>query len=231
MDLFEQYEREYIRSTNVIRERQNRLSELSGEKRKNAIYETERMIDDAKQLISNMEQALKSSTRERQRRNEPKIKGYEAELSRILRDLQSSASSSLGPAGPSSNRFGRSDDDDSIRNNQNYRLQMLEAHSTLENTNDRLVNANRIAVETQYIGEGVLTDLHTQRETLEKAQQNLYTIDDNMTRSRKILGAMSRRIATNKIILAFIILLLLIGNGLIIYFKWINPLVKGKKKD
>jgi len=105
------------------------------------------------------------------------------------------------------------------------RSQILVGTQTLDESSERLVNTHRIAVETETIGENVLGEMNTQKQTLERARDNLSTIDDNVTKGRRILSSMSRRIATNKLILAFIILILLAANGLVIYFKWVRTLV------
>jgi vesicle transport through interaction with t-SNAREs protein 1 len=47
-------------------------------------------------------------------------------------------------------------------------------------------------------------------------------VDDHVRTSRTILTGMARRVATNKMILAFIILLLVAAIGSIIYLKWIK---------
>jgi hypothetical protein len=45
-------------------------------------------------------------------------------------------------------------------------------------------------------------------------------IDDNLGRARGILRAMARRVMTNKLILAFIVLLLVFAIVLIAWLKW-----------
>ena len=68
----------------------------------------------------------------------------------------------------------------------------------------------------------ILQDLHGQRETLLNARDNLHGVDDNITKSRKILSTMARRAMQNKLIMAGVILLLFGSICLIFYFKLIK---------
>ncbi len=52
-----------------------------------------------------------------------------------------------------------------------------------------------------------------------RSRDTLHGADDNITKARKILSGMSRRILQNKIMMIGIILFLLVGIILIIYFK------------
>eukprot|EP01114_Cavostelium_apophysatum_P008536 TRINITY_DN21084_c0_g1_i1.p1 TRINITY_DN21084_c0_g1~~TRINITY_DN21084_c0_g1_i1.p1 ORF type:complete len:243 (-),score=45.17 TRINITY_DN21084_c0_g1_i1:37-708(-) len=222
MDMFEQYEREFTHRSNTIRDRITNLGELNGEKKKAAIYETERQIDDARKIITHMESSKKNATTERQRRMDTKIRGYQAELNKMARDLQSMSlvgssqnNRGFGGGGRYNDEYGAAD----------HRTQVLAGNRQLDESNERLLNAHRIANETENIGVDVLSELGVQRQALERARDNLGRIDDNVSKSRRILNAMTRRIATNKLILALIIILLLAANVLIIFFKWIKPLI------
>jgi len=187
-----------------------------------ATQETERLIEEANQILLHMEQCMRTATRERARRMETKIKNYTQDVNRLKRDLQSS--SLLGSTSSPSLRNNKLDGYDNTEFDP--RNQILSGQQVLEDSNERLLNSHRIAIETEAIGGEVLGDLYVQRQQLEKARDGLGTIDDNMTRSRKILSSMTRRIATNKLILAFIIVALFAANCLIIYFKWIRKLVQ-----
>lgn len=66
----------------------------------------------------------------------------------------------------------------------------------------------------------ILQDLHRQRETITNARSTLHGVDDNITKSRKILSVMARRIMQNKAIMIGIILLLFGSIGLVVYFKY-----------
>ena len=74
----------------------------------------------------------------------------------------------------------------------------------------------------QELGVSILQDLHRQRETIVHAHDTLHGADDNISRARRTLASMSRRVLTNKLIMIGIILLLLGAIGLVVYYKFIK---------
>jgi len=219
MDLFEQYEAEFLKKIGIIRERISALSNFSGERKKVAISETERLIEDAKKYYSRMEEQAN------QRRNIPqsKLRNYSSDLTRVQRDLEH--------ATLLESSFQRRDDylyDDYQVQEIDQRRRLVDNTQKIDDGTSRLHNAHRIAIETEDIGTGALTALHGQKDQLVRTRDNLGLIDDNMTRSRRILTSMSRRIVTNKIILLCIIGVLLLAIGLVVYFKWVAGLIPKK---
>ena len=71
----------------------------------------------------------------------------------------------------------------------------------------------------QQLGAQILTDLHSQRETIQHARGTLQSTDDSISKARKILSNMSKRIIQNKIILVGVALFLIAGIAIIIYVK------------
>lgn len=74
----------------------------------------------------------------------------------------------------------------------------------------------------QELGVSILQDLHRQRETIVHSRDTLHGADDNIARARRTLASMSRRILTNKVIMAGIIILLVAAILLVLYFKVIK---------
>jgi len=105
------------------------------------------------------------------------------------------------------------------------RRKLIENTGRVDESTQRLMNAHRIAIETEDIGASVVNELSSQKQTLLRTRDNLNLIDENMTRSRRILSAMSRRIITNNFILVGIILILLLAIILVSYFKWIRHFI------
>jgi vesicle transport through interaction with t-SNAREs protein 1 len=75
------------------------------------------------------------------------------------------------------------------------------------------------AAAVQELGVSILQDLARQRETITHARDTLHGADDNISKARKILGTMSKRIIANKIIMFGIAAFLLAAIILIIYVK------------
>ena len=84
-----------------------------------------------------------------------------------------------------------------------------------------VVFALKVSVETEQVGIGIIDDLETQRESLERTRHRLIDTDLQITRSRNILKKMYLNVTTNKIILICIIFIelgILIG---LVYWKFI----------
>lgn len=77
----------------------------------------------------------------------------------------------------------------------------------------------RRTARAQDLGVAILQDLARQRETIVHARDTLHGADDNISKARKVLGTMSKRIIANKIIMFGIAAFLLAAIVLIIYVK------------
>ena len=67
--------------------------------------------------------------------------------------------------------------------------------------------SQQVAIETEAVGEAIITDLNLQREALERTRTMLHETDHDLTRSRRILKRMAVSTVYNKIILIFIIII------------------------
>jgi hypothetical protein len=72
---------------------------------------------------------------------------------------------------------------------------------------------------SQELGTGILQNLASQRETIVRSRDTLHGADSNITKARKLLSGMSRRLMQNKLIMFGVMGLLLAAIILIIYFK------------
>jgi len=146
-----------------------------------------------------------------------KLKGYESDLTRIQRDFKS-ARSALAKDGGRGQLFEGASNDDYSSKSTDQRERLLAGNEKLNDSSTKLKRAQQTAVETEDIGAGILNNLYGQRDTLNRTRDNLKAADDNLSRSRRLINVMGRRVSTNKLILAFIILVLLGAIGLVLYF-------------
>jgi vesicle transport through interaction with t-SNAREs protein 1 len=79
-----------------------------------------------------------------------------------------------------------------------------------------------VVAETETIGENIMTNMNTQRGQLEKAAGNVSETRRATDKAKKILKGMAWRAVTNKIILWLVILFLLVGIGLVVYFDFVK---------
>jgi vesicle transport through interaction with t-SNAREs protein 1 len=76
-----------------------------------------------------------------------------------------------------------------------------ESQYTLHKMNKSLDNGYRMVLESEETGKNILSDLFSQRETVERARDRLREANTNLGKSSRVVGEMARRILQNKIIL------------------------------
>ena len=81
-------------------------------------------------------------------------------------------------------------------------------------------------METEDVGNEIISDLGVQRESLERTRERLQETNSEITRSRRVLRRMYFGVLQNKAVLILIILLEVAILGALIYVKFI-----GKKKQ
>lgn len=77
---------------------------------------------------------------------------------------------------------------------------------SLARTGESIFRSQQVAIETEQVGEGIIDELGTQRESLERTRNRLAETDVELGRSRKILRRMYLNVVSNKIILSGIII-------------------------
>lgn len=82
-----------------------------------------------------------------------------------------------------------------------------EGRQILERTSASLARSNQVAIETEYIGTEVITELDEQRETLLRSQRRLDDANADLSKSSALLRAMQRNVFYNKLTLILIIAL------------------------
>jgi hypothetical protein len=78
---------------------------------------------------------------------------------------------------------------------------MLASTERLQKTTERLQLGKQQLAETEDLGVSILGDLARQRETIVNARDTLHGADDNISKARRVLSTMSKRVLANKIIM------------------------------
>ena len=102
----------------------------------------------------------------------------------------------------------------------NILIQVQQGTAVLERTSASIARSTAIAVETEQVGTGVLGELGTQRETLNRTRSRLIDTDGELSRSKRIIRSISHNVLYNKILLIIIILLECGILGAVIYWKF-----------
>ncbi|KAJ8935127.1 hypothetical protein NQ318_015782 [Aromia moschata] len=99
---------------------------------------------------------------------------------------------------------------------------VLEGAAILERTGESIARSNEIAIETENVGNEVLSELGEQREALLRTRSRLENANEQLSQTKAILRKMGRNVIYNKLILILIILIeivILISLGYLKCFK------------
>jgi len=194
---------------------------LIGEPLKAAFRALEREIEEAEEIISQIDIEIYSIPPNIRSSLQPKLKGYKSELDRWKKDLASTRRISPGDRaallGSGHDDFDSQYDD---AQNQSQRDRLVMGTERLNRASERLVESHRMALETEQSGIATLQELRRQREQIEHTRNTLRDADSSIDRAQRTLRGMARRLATNKVITAAIIVILIILIILTLYLKF-----------
>lgn len=209
-ELFENYEFDFNNTLSTIKKLNAQIPNYNGEQKKAAIRSAEKEIEKADELLQEMEVETRNAPPAFRSKLQAKLTRYHNDIDKIQREIKS--------AGDRRELLGGGGDYDEPQS-YDQRSRLLDSADRQNRTSDRLANTARIAQESEEIGQGILSELGTQRETIVRTAQKVYGVDSNLGKSQKILNSMSRRIMTNKMIMISIIFVLMGILGITIYFK------------
>ncbi|XP_026864030.2 vesicle transport through interaction with t-SNAREs homolog 1B [Electrophorus electricus] len=201
----------------------DRVVRSQGEEKKKLIRVFDERIGEAQEVLQGMEQELVGAPGSFRNPMSSKVRLYHRDLARLQRDLHGlHAGPGLGRSSrPGDNRHGVY----AVENERSAQLQaqrtlLLQGTEVLTNASQSIERSQRIAAEIDQIGTDIIEELGEQREQLDRTRDRLVHTGENLSRSRKILRAMSRRVMTNKLLLGIIIILELAILGAVVYLKF-----------
>jgi len=217
-ELFSTYEAELKLVQADVNQKLDQIPELAGEERKAAIRGAERAVDEARELLDQMNLEKSNIPTSARSKINSRFRNHQSDIDSLNRKLKALADSDRKQL------FGDRYTDDPEAGPRDVQLeqrqQLLSGTERLGRSGDRLRESQRIALETEQIGASTLADLHQQRNVIENTHRNLLQSEGYVDRSVKTLRGMARRMATNRIITVAIItvlVLLIIG---VIYSKF-----------
>ncbi|KAN0022242.1 hypothetical protein ACTFIV_006420 [Dictyostelium citrinum] len=217
MDVFERTEQNFQHVCNSITRRIKQLPNYGGEKKKIAVREVENDIDEALKFISEMEKLAQNHPQ--RIKLQTKTKQYHADIQKYKREVQLAQ---LQSSNQINNNPWSNAPDDYQSQYDNQRQHLLQGSNMLDSTSDRLLRTHQISAQSEQIGQNILMDLGKQGEQIRGMRDKLHETDDQIKSARKIMTGIARRLATNKVILSIIILLLMGIIALIICLKWLR---------
>ncbi|KAL4075955.1 vesicle transport v-SNARE protein N-terminus-domain-containing protein [Scleroderma yunnanense] len=216
-DSYEQDFRQIIDSVRIKLDGDGR--DERGEQRKAALRRADMELDEADEMISQMEieiQGIPQSIRQQYQIGLRTAKGDLTRYKKLSKDQHSQFSRAELLASPG--RVGSPSSDEPYGSTSD-RTRLLAGTATLEDGSRRLQESQRIALETEDQGAEILVNLRSQREQIENARDTLRTADSSIDRASGTLKKMIRRMYQQRVVTAAIIILLVLLIGIIIYEK------------
>ncbi|KAJ7399376.1 hypothetical protein BTVI_115422 [Pitangus sulphuratus] len=177
-----------------------------------------RLADNTK--LREMEEELKYAPLPFRNQMMSKIRAYRRDLSMFQREMRST-DLGLGHGSQGDIKYGIfSTENEQSTNLQSQRVLLLQGTDSLNRASQSIERSHRIAAETDQIGTDIIEELGEQREQLERTKSRLVNTSENLSKSRKILRSMSRRVTTNKLLLSIIIILELAILGGVVYYRF-----------
>jgi vesicle transport through interaction with t-SNAREs protein 1 len=188
------------------------LEGMGGEARKAKLAELDGDLAEAESLIRRMDLEARTQPPEAKGRLLARLRDYKADLNGLKKDAKRLAMPRAGDA----SRAELLGDSASAADQRN---RLLTTTDRLQRSSDRIEEGKRTILETEELGVSILQDLHQQRQTITHARDTLHSTDDNLSRGRRLISSMARRMVQNKIIMYAIILLLIAAIIFIAYKK------------
>nr|GMC72001.1 vesicle transport V-SNARE 13-like [Ipomoea batatas] len=215
--VFEGYERQYCELSANLTKKCTSASLLDGEQKKQKISEVKSGLEDAEALIRKMDLEARSLPPNLKASLLAKLREYKSDLNNVKNEVKRITSGNGNQAARDELFESGMADAKAVSADQRQRLMM--STERLNQSSDRIREGRKVMLETEELGVSILQDLHQQRQSLLHAHNTLHGVDDNISRSKKILTTMSRRMSKNKWIIGSIIAVLVIAIILILYFK------------
>ncbi|XP_019721464.1 vesicle transport through interaction with t-SNAREs homolog 1A isoform X1 [Hippocampus comes] len=215
---FEAYEQDFGTVTAEITNKIGRIPKLGGEEKTQLVLNVDKQLEEVRELLEQMDLEVREIPVQSRAMYNSRLKSYKQEVEKLEKDFKRS-------------RIAYSDevrnellgDDASSSESQLIKLREERAHlldntERLERSSRRLEAGYQIAVETEQVGQEILSNLHTDREKIQRARERLRETDANLGKSSRILTGMLRRIIQNRVLVfvlgAFIVLTIILA----IYF-------------
>ncbi|KAF7806216.1 vesicle transport v-SNARE 13-like isoform X1 [Senna tora] len=216
--VFEGYERQYCELSANLSRKCTAASALDGaEQKKQKLSEIKAGLDDADTLIRKMDLEARSLQPNIKATLLAKLREYKTDSNNLKNEVKRISSANANPAARDELLESGSADALMVSNDQRGRL--LMSTERLNQSTDRIKESRKAMLETEELGVSILQDLHQQRQSLLHAHNTLHGVDDNISKTKKILSSMSKRMNRNKWILGSLITTLVLAVILILYFK------------
>uniref|UniRef100_A0A8C1TAD9 Vesicle transport through interaction with t-SNAREs 1B n=1 Tax=Cyprinus carpio TaxID=7962 RepID=A0A8C1TAD9_CYPCA len=197
-----------------------RAQRCQGEERKRIVRDFDERVSEAEEVLQGMEQEMFGIPSSFRTPMSTKIRLYRRDLAKLQREIHLSATPGFSSHIGDGRQGIYATQNDQSTHLQSQRALLIQGTESLNNASKSIERSQRIAVETDQIGTDIIEELGEQRDQLDRTRDRLIHTGENLSRSRKILRAMSRRLVTNKLLLSVIIIMELAILAGVVYLKF-----------
>ncbi|KAK9996128.1 hypothetical protein SO802_020814 [Lithocarpus litseifolius] len=219
-EVFEVYEHHYCELSANLSSYCTAATILDGEQKKQKISEIKSGLDDADGLLQKMDLEARSLSPSAKATLLAKLREYKTDFNSLKNESKRLTSANANLA--ARDQLLESGMADALLVSNDQRGRLLMTTERLNQSTDRIKESRRTMLETEELGVSILQNLHQQRQSLLHANNTIHGVDDNVSRSKKILTSMSRRMSRNKCIIGCIVAILVLAIIFILYFKLIH---------
>jgi len=209
------FEQQYSALTAEVTVKIGKVPNLHGGEKLCMISDVEHQIDEVKELLEQMDLEVHNLSTSEKPRYKGRVKSYQQDLANLEKDFRKSRIALSAKA--REQLIGEEGEGyDSAVEDQRQRL--LDNSERLERSGKKLDVGYRVCVETEDIGNKVLEDLSSQRETITRARDRIHDMDSNLGKSSRVLSTITKRLLQNRLALFFVGLVLFVTVVLLIYY-------------
>ncbi|TXT13686.1 hypothetical protein VHUM_01053 [Vanrija humicola] len=220
--LFENYDEDLNQLLSSLKNKlEGDVKQLKGEPRKALLKKVADELDEAEEIIAQMEVEIPSMPLSIRKTFQDKLAGSKSSVDRIkkqVRDVRAETQRAellSGPGFPSDDPYRDEPDASAF----NARTRLLAGTEQLDESSRRLDNAHRIALETEDVGTDILRNLRGQREHIEHTREMLTHADSNIDRASGTLKKMIYKMYQQKFVTGAIIAVLVLLIIIVIWSK------------
>ncbi|XP_050375678.1 vesicle transport v-SNARE 12-like isoform X1 [Argentina anserina] len=218
-DVFEGYEHHYCELSVNLSNKCTPTIIVDGGKqqREQRTAEIKAALDEADDLIRKMDLEARSLQPSVKAPLLAKVREYKTDLNKLKSQVKRITAPDISHSARDELLESREADTLTASNDQRGRL--LMGTERINQSSDRIKASRRTALETEELGVSILQDLHQQRQSLLHASNTLHGVDETITKSKKVLVAMTRKLSRNKWIMGSIVGVLVLAILLVLYLK------------
>jgi len=222
--MFDSYESDFRHLITSIKDKlEGTGRNLQGEERKAALRKVEIELDEADDIVSQLEIEIQGIPTSVRRQYTASLKQAKADLTKyrkVSKEAHAQAARTdllggfrgRGAGGTSDDPYGEQSD----------RTRLLAGTEALNDGSRRLADSTSLALETETYGADILRSLRGQREQIENARDTLRGADTNIDRASGKIQTMKRYMNRQRVVYILIGIFFALLVGFILYFKLVR---------